>query len=190
MLYRILSVVALLSTLPFSVACGPAKADPALASQSSASPTAAAPKGALKSRGDTAQLEPACQACRQAHCTNYEGLLNLVSTCFENADPEFSALCTAAKDCATRAGCGYAPLGSAECFCGTADLGACQTEGAANGPCKKEFYAASRSKSLPEVAAHFGDLTYPSGVAHYLHACDRDYCAKECKVGSANRAPR
>jgi len=180
-LYKQSFLVSVVLVASFVFSCGPSAGS---AHEKADATGAPAPRSdGLEIRGDSAHQIPACRACRMTHCTNYEGLLDLVKTCFENPDAGFRSLCMEAKDCATRAGCGYSSLGSSECFCGSADLEACQTPGAANGPCKKEFSAAARASSLAEIATHFGDLTYPSGVAHYLHACDRDYCEKECRVG-------
>ncbi len=126
--------------------------------------------------GDRAHDDPACRTCRAKQCAHYEGQIDLVAQCFANADPEFTKACIAVRNCAYKHGCGYGVMGAPECFCGTADLQACMTPGAANGPCQAEWYAAARSKVFSELTARFGDVNLPAGVAYHLQACDRDLC--------------
>src|SRR5262245_14304818 len=100
-----------------------------------------------------AQAAPtdACMACRKTNCSNYQGLFDLVTACFDNKDAAFVSECKATLTCAKQHGCGYKVMGAAECFCGSADLGACETPGVANGPCQKEWLAAARSTNVKDV---------------------------------------
>jgi hypothetical protein len=123
-----------------------------------------------------ASATDACAACRKASCSNYQGLFDLVSACFDNKDTAFVTECKAVLACANRHECGYQALGAAECFCGTADLGACATPGVANGPCQQEWLAAARSTNVKEVSLRFSDVSFPSGVANFLLQCDRESC--------------
>jgi hypothetical protein len=125
-----------------------------------------------------AQAAPsdACTACRKAHCSNYQGLFDLVTACFENKDSAFVSECKAVLACAKQNRCGYKPLGASECFCGTAELGACETPGVANGPCQKEWFAAARSTNVKDVSLRFSDVNFPAGVANYVLACDVESC--------------
>lgn len=130
----------------------------------------------------TAQTKPACELCRNDQCRNYQALdFDFVAACFEHADPLFVQQCVDAVECAYTHGCGYNASGMAQCFCGSADLSACQVAGAANGPCQAETYAAARTTKLAEVIANFGVVTLPIGVANYLLACDHELCSPACR---------
>ncbi len=120
-----------------------------------------------------------CRVCREKHCSNYQGVFNLVEACFDNADAAFVKECTAAVACAQKNKCGYKTLGASECFCGTAEIGACLQPGVASGPCQEEWYAAARSKALNDLSIRFSDVTFPAGVATFLLECDRLNCP-EC----------
>lgn len=130
--------------------------------------------------GDIPHRDAACRACRAVYCTKYDGVVDLVTSCFGNKDPQFIKQCIAVQNCAYEKKCGYKVDGASECFCGTEDVPSCLKPGAANGPCQAEWLAAARAKSVAELAERFGDLSLPAGVSNYLLACDRDYC-KMCK---------
>lgn len=138
----------------------------------------AQPKTEAKALAD-APPKDRCRVCREKHCSNYQGLFNLVDACFDHADAAFVKECTAAVACAQKNKCGYKTLGAAECFCGTADIGPCLQPGVANGPCQDEWYAAARSKALNDLSIRFSDVTFPAGVATFLLECDRVNCP-EC----------
>jgi hypothetical protein len=120
---------------------------------------------------------PGCAACRNEACTAYQGVFDLVAACLTHPDPAFAQACIDVMDCAYAHRCGYGATGAPECFCGTADLNACQTAGNANGPCQAEFYAAAHTTQLGELIGRFGDVSLPVGVAYYFLECDRDSCA-------------
>jgi hypothetical protein len=120
---------------------------------------------------------PACAACRNEQCANYQGVFDLVTACFSNPDPTFVQECVDLMDCAYQNHCGYGPGGAVDCFCGSADLNACQSPGKANGPCQAQFFTAAHTTQLGELIGRFGDVSLPVGVAYYFLECDRDFCA-------------
>ncbi len=127
--------------------------------------------------GDIPNQAAACRSCRASQCTNFQGLgFDFVAACFADPDPAFVQQCIDVKNCAFVNDCGYNANGLFECFCGTADASACQTAGAANGPCQAEIFAASRTTALADVIGNFGDISLPIGVANYLLQCDTESC--------------
>jgi hypothetical protein len=128
-------------------------------------------------RGDIPHENPECRACREAHCTNWEGQVNLVDLCFANEDPKFNEQCITALNCAYKAKCGHGRLAGAECYCGKdVEPPDCLKPGGAQGPCQEEWYAAARPSSLQDFSENFGDIKRPSGAAYYLQNCDRELC--------------
>lgn len=128
--------------------------------------------------GDIPNQLAACRTCRTANCTNFQGLgFDFVAACFANPDPTFVQQCIDVKNCAYTNNCGYNATGLLQCFCGTVDASACQTAGAANGPCQSQIYAAARSTLLADVIGNFGDISLPIGVANYFEQCDQEACA-------------
>jgi len=133
--------------------------------------------------GDIPNQLAACRACRATNCgESYQGLgFDFVGNCFNDAlhggDPTFIQQCIDLKNCAFTNDCGYNANGMTECFCGTVDLGGCQVEGAANGPCRPQIFAAARTTVLAEVIGNFGVVALPIGVANYLQQCDFESCA-------------
>jgi len=130
--------------------------------------------------GDIGHKDPACRACRATYCTKYDGVVDLVATCFGNSDPKFVQECVAAMNCAHSKKCGSTVEGAMECFCGTSDVPTCLKPGGPNGPCQSEWLAAARTTSVTELSERFGDLSFPAGIANYFVSCDRDYC-KMCR---------
>lgn len=123
----------------------------------------------------------ACADCRNMNCRLFNDSLDLIAGCLEAPDQAFRDQCTAMIDCAKANDCGYDAVGAQyECFCGTADLGACQTEGVANGPCQAEWWAGSRTDSLADLVGNLSVIALPSGMAWYLMECEMTSCAEAC----------
>ncbi len=124
----------------------------------------------------------ACEACRQANCTNYGGALDLVAGCYgENpSDAKFNDDCRAIVSCAKRTSCAYTAAGLPLCFCGTFDQGACQTTGNQNGPCIPETFVAARTEMVSQTIERFGATDFPVGMAFYLLQCEQELCFEQC----------
>ena len=61
------------------------------------------------------------------------------------------------------------------CLCGTAMETACLTE--ANGLCRAEVFAATKTTNPGEATPRFYDVGYPSGYAAQVMACRYGYCS-------------
>ncbi len=124
----------------------------------------------------SAQVLPACKACRELNCAEYQGQLPVLSLCFENEDPAFNQQCIDLLECAYQHDCGYKVTGTAECFCGTFTIADCPGVDKQNGPCIDEVYAAARTRDLNTIIPLFGDVSLPLGVVTYFQECDTTLC--------------
>jgi hypothetical protein len=88
------------------------------------------------------------------------------------AGPADRALCEALHACMLSTHC--AANDPLDCLCGTATGTSCVT--AANGACREQTLAATRSSNATEAGTRFYDFAYPSGYATQEIACRRDYC--------------
>jgi hypothetical protein len=71
---------------------------------------------------------------------------------------------------------GYDPT---PCWCGTAEVGACQNgTAAANGPCLAQFIAAAGSSDPSVINQRFIDPGYPLGGAMSLAICRASFCGR------------
>ena len=67
-----------------------------------------------------------------------------------------------------------------DCLCGTA-VGTNCAGPAANGVCKAEVIAATKTTDAVSNGTLFYSLNVPSGFATQQSACDHDICSVECK---------
>jgi len=146
--------------------------------------------GSSQSGTNTPQDKPACATCRDQECRVFQGLdFDFVAACLEggdglggvrSGDPSFVQQCIDTMNCAYANKCGYSAAGMLQCFCGSKDASACQTAGAADGPCQRELFSAARTSQLQTLIGSFGDISLPIGVANYFLQCDQERCAA-CK---------
>jgi hypothetical protein len=88
------------------------------------------------------------------------------------------ALCVALDKCMRQTGCwSVNPL---DCLCGTA-VGTNCAGPAANGACKAEVQAATKTSDAVSNGTLFYSLNVPSGFATQQAACDHDICPTQCK---------
>lgn len=131
-----------------------------------------------------------CNTCREQYCRAFapdptvpQDNFDVLAGCLENEDAEFRTQCLDVIDCARTNRCGYGDpntVDATQCFCGNADISACQTPGVASGACQPEWRAAARSEALADVLGNFYDFSLPSGMAYYLMLCESRYCLDEC----------
>lgn len=89
------------------------------------------------------------------------------------------ALCTNLESCFRRTKCWLNdPL---DCLCGSSKGVACASA-AANGACRAEIQAATRTQDPVQNGTRFYSLLYPAGHATQLLACDKDNCLAECEA--------
>src|SRR5439155_96485 len=88
------------------------------------------------------------------------------------------ALCVALDTCMRQTNCwSNDPL---DCLCGTATGTACASA-AANGACKAEIQAATKSTDPVANGTLFYSFSVSAGFATQQSACDRDICPTPCK---------
>ena len=68
-----------------------------------------------------------------------------------------------------------------DCLCGTAKNEACITD-AANGVCRAEMQAATKTTDPIKNGTLFFDPSVPAGLANRLISCDREMCLKHCAL--------
>ena len=89
------------------------------------------------------------------------------------------ALCVNLVNCMRASNCWVKdPL---DCLCGTAKNEACITD-AANGVCRAEMQAATKSTDPIKNGTLFYDPSVPAGLANRLISCDRETCLKHCAL--------
>jgi hypothetical protein len=99
--------------------------------------------------------------------------------CSNVTDPSDQALCQNLYLCMRRTGCWHNdPL---DCLCGTAAGTACATS-SANGPCKAEVQAATKSTDPVANGTLFYSFIVPSGFATQRIACEHDWCSPSSPV--------
>jgi hypothetical protein len=134
-------------------------------------------------------LESACDKCRETNCRHYLDT-DLVEACFEQVNPEHGAdvsdrlflrSCQDVMACAHSTGCAYGALGPAPCYCGSANVDTCTTEGpAADAPCRSRWQVATRTDDHALILNRMSDAAYPSGWAFALLECEREFCRDAC----------
>jgi hypothetical protein len=121
----------------------------------------------------------ACVACEQDGITS--GACEQQIGCEHIADPGDRALCEALDACIQRTGCWRS--NAIDCLCGTAKGATCAGP-AANGPCKAEVQAATKSLDPLRNGTLFFDLQVPAGYATQRAQCDHDACPIDCAWGT------
>jgi hypothetical protein len=116
----------------------------------------------------------ACEECEKAHVKN--GECEPDSGC-DGLEGQDLALCQSLLKCMRATSCWVKdPL---DCLCGTASGVACAT-GSANGDCKAEMQAATKTTDPVKNGTLFYDPTVPAGRANRLISCDHDNCRSVC----------
>jgi hypothetical protein len=91
------------------------------------------------------------------------------------------ALCAAAATCFAANNC--TSSGDANhCFCGTSGSACYTTDGAANGPCVAQVFAAAKTTTAASIKGEFTSSTSPLGRAVNLLGCQGSVCGSECAV--------
>jgi hypothetical protein len=94
--------------------------------------------------------------------------------CENITDPADKALCDALFKCMRETGCWHKdPL---DCLCGTAQGTSCASA-AANGECKLQVQAATKSTDPVANGTLFYSFTVPAGFATQRVACEHDNCS-------------
>ncbi|MFT3922994.1 MAG: DUF4215 domain-containing protein [Myxococcales bacterium] len=134
--------------------------------------------------------DTACKTCRDTYCRAYDdsggGAVDLVAGCFEKDDASWVQACGDLVTCMRASGTGYNELlGPMESFCGTSNPDTtCQQEGLADGPCIKEWQAATKSTVLATVLGRSSSPARASGWAYKLILCDQASCLSQCGPGA------
>ncbi len=89
-----------------------------------------------------------------------------------------SALCSEVLDCVRKSGCATSN-GIIKCYCGSADVQACQS-GHANGACKAELERGLEATSFMDIARHLKNKEFGGGLAMARIDCDQQACRAAC----------
>jgi hypothetical protein len=117
----------------------------------------------------------ACLACEQDAV--FSGDCDGRMGCGHITNAADRALCEALDQCMRATGCwSHDPL---DCLCGTAKGLSCASS-AANGACKAEVQAATKTTDPLANGTLFYNLSVPAGFATQQAACDRDLCLDPC----------
>jgi hypothetical protein len=120
---------------------------------------------------------PACLACEGSAIGTGDCDANI--GCSHIANAADRALCDALDQCMRTTGCWVSnPL---DCLCGTAVGTNCASQ-AANGVCKAEIQAATKTTDPLANGTLFYSFSVPSGFATQQAACDRDVCPQACNA--------
>lgn len=137
---------------------------------------APAPKEATSEPPPLIEVSPECTACegegvKAGLCEQELGCANLAGN--------DKTLCVNLVNCMRASNCWVKdPL---DCLCGTAKDEACITN-AANGVCRAEMQAATKSTDPIKNGTLFYDPSVPAGLANRLISCDRETCLKHCAL--------
>jgi hypothetical protein len=122
------------------------------------------------------EVPPECTECEKEGVEN--GICEKELGC-ESLQGQDKTLCVNLVNCMRATNCWVKdPL---DCLCGTAKDEACITN-AANGVCRAEMQAATKSTNPIENGTLFYDISVPAGLANRLLACDRDKCVSHCSL--------
>jgi hypothetical protein len=139
--------------------------------------TCSEPDGTCTGGSNPWDRTPACLTCEDGakasgDCDPAIGCANITTGAAD------MALCVALDTCMRKTGCwSKDPL---DCLCGTA-VGTTCASSAANGACKAEIQAATKTTDPVANGTLFYNMSVPAGFATQQSACDRDICPIECK---------
>jgi hypothetical protein len=134
------------------------------------------PAGTCTGGGNPWDRGAACNTCEAGGIDSGDCDANI--GCKNVTDPADKALCEALDTCMRKTGCwSKDPL---DCLCGTASGTACASA-AANGVCKAEIQAATKTTDPVANGTLFYSFSVPAGFATQQSACDRDICPIDCK---------
>jgi hypothetical protein len=121
------------------------------------------------------EVPPECTACEQQHIAS--GACEPDSGC-DGLQGEDRQLCVDLVNCMRATNCWIRdPL---DCLCGTVDYVACTR--VANGACRAEMQAATRTTDPLKNGTLFYDPSVPAGRANRLISCDREKCRAHCSL--------
>jgi hypothetical protein len=133
--------------------------------------------GGTGGSGDLSARTAACLTCEEGGVGTGDCDSNIGCSKITTGAADI-ALCEALDKCMRQTGCwSNNPL---ECLCGTAIGTACAGPGA-NGVCKAQVVAATKTSDPVANGTLFYSLGVPSGFATQQAACDHDICSAECK---------
>jgi hypothetical protein len=139
--------------------------------------TCSEPAGTCSGGGNLWDRSPACLTCEGGGVDTGDCDANIGCSKITTGAADI-ALCQALDTCMRKTGCwAINPL---DCLCGTAVGTACAGP-AANGVCKAEVIAATKTTDAVSNGTLFYSLNVPSGFATQQSACDHDICSVECK---------
>ena len=120
-------------------------------------------------------MPPECSACEKENIAN--GNCEPDSGC-AGLEGEDQRLCLDLLNCMRATGCWVKdPL---DCLCGTIDYVECTKQ--ANGVCRAEMQAATRTTDPIKNGTLFYDPTVPAGRANRLISCDKEKCKSHCAM--------
>jgi hypothetical protein len=121
------------------------------------------------------EVSPECTACEKENIEN--GNCEPDSGC-GGLEGEDRQLCENLLNCMRATNCwAKDPL---DCLCGTIDYVECTRH--ANGVCRAEMQAATRTTDPVKNGTLFFDPTVPAGRANRLISCDKEKCAQHCSM--------
>jgi hypothetical protein len=149
---------------------------------------AAATESGSPADADTPDATPTCASCYREAIASGRCKLATPGACDDipadgvgaGKTAGDKALCQAVDECMRTSACWTAEKGVVNCICGTAAGLACAGP-AANGACKAQILAATRSTSELQAASLVFSTMVPAGFAAQKYECYHDQCATLCK---------
>jgi hypothetical protein len=121
------------------------------------------------------EVPPECHECEKTNIAS--GACEPDSGC-DGLDGNDKALCSNLLNCMRATNCWVKdPL---DCLCGTVDYVECTRY--ANGDCKAEMQAATKTTDPIKNGTLFYDPTVPAGRANRLISCDKERCVNHCAL--------
>lgn len=121
------------------------------------------------------QTNTACKTCLDSSIATGDCEAGIGCDGLTGSDKD---LCVALYDCMKTTGCwSNDPL---DCLCGTAKGVSCASS-AANGACKAQIQAATKTTDPVGNGTAFYSLNVPAGHATQYFACVKDFCPTDCK---------
>ena len=159
-----------------------ARAAAAARAQAAAAVVAVADPSTPARAAEPTRGKPACTTCAAANC---EGVLCAECGCCSLASVADQLLCQALYACFSANAATCTSAGDpTDCFCGTAPSGSTcwAVQGAANGPCVNQAYAAGKTADPVVLQQRFISGNYPVGRAVNLIGCQGSLCPTECEL--------
>lgn len=128
----------------------------------------------------TRRQSEACKACEQEHssedsCTDLRGCDGLTGVDKDLCESLF--ICIQDSQCWAK--------GPLACLCGSIPADQCAITGEANGACKAQMLAATKSTTVLQAGTRMFVPSYPASRATVIAACDFEVCAADCGAPAA-----